>query len=219
MMLLSGCATNSTPPQTKHPKPSADRPQQIEAVHYISDHREYIFETEQEFDYVHSEFKKMENNEEAGEEDTLRETETIITEKEQKKHITIKRMTFPEVEYAKIPTSGTSKIEGTIHYRDNDENIKPASSVRLYLNPITSYSKEWHREVILNGNKVSKADPRLYKYLKYTTTSRSGKFAFYGIPQGEYYLTGKTKEKGTEFKIFSILSTSNGNNSKLVLQQ
>jgi hypothetical protein len=37
------------------------------------------------------------------------------------------------------------------------------------------------------------ADPRLFNYLKFTASDKNGKFAFYGVPSGSYYLIGTVK--------------------------
>jgi hypothetical protein len=42
----------------------------------------------------------------------------------------------------------------------------------------------------LGGYKLSKTDSRLYNYLKFTYSDGSGQFNFYGVPAGDYYLTG-----------------------------
>jgi hypothetical protein len=37
---------------------------------------------------------------------------------------------------------------------------------------------------------MSKADNRLFNYLRFTTSDSEGNFAFYGVPSGTYYLIG-----------------------------
>ncbi|HSR74550.1 MAG TPA: hypothetical protein VLL31_06865, partial [Sulfurovum sp.] len=61
---------------------------------------------------------------------------------------------------------------------------------RLYLNPMTSYSDEWYKESYLGGKKMTKADSRLFNYLRFTAANNDGSFAFYGVPSGKYYLIG-----------------------------
>ncbi len=63
-------------------------------------------------------------------------------------------------------------------------------NTRLYLNPVTSYSKQWYQESYIGGKKLSKADARLYNYLRFTTSDADGKFSFFEIPAGKYYLIG-----------------------------
>ena len=44
---------------------------------------------------------------------------------------------------------------------------------------------------------MEKADSRLFNYLRFTAANSDGKFAFYGVPSGSYYLIGTVK-CGTE---------------------
>jgi hypothetical protein len=71
------------------------------------------------------------------------------------------------------------------------------AGTRLYLNPATSYSDQWFHESYLGGYKMEKADSRLFNYLRFTAANSDGKFAFYGVPSGSYYLIGTVK-CGTE---------------------
>jgi len=66
----------------------------------------------------------------------------------------------------------------------------------LYLNPVTSYSKQWYYESYLGGHKMEKADNRLFNYLRFTSANSQGQFAFYGVPNGRYYLIGTVKCAG-----------------------
>ena len=103
--------------------------------------------------------------------------------------IVIRRIPFPADEYARLKTKGNGVVEGTIAIRLGERMI-PGRQTRLYLNPVTSYSNQWYRESYLGGHKMGKADPRLFNYLKFTSSDRQGRFAFYGVPAGEYYVVG-----------------------------
>jgi len=63
----------------------------------------------------------------------------------------------------------------------NGQNVY-GKNTRLYLNPVTSYSKQWYQESYISGKKLSKADPRLYNYLRFTASDSNGKFSFFEIP-------------------------------------
>jgi len=103
--------------------------------------------------------------------------------------IVIRRIPFPADEYAQLKTMGEGVVKGTISVRLGDRTV-PGRQTRLYLNPVTSYSKQWYRESYLAGHKMGKADPRLFNYLKFTASNDRGDFAFYGVPAGEYYVVG-----------------------------
>jgi len=105
---------------------------------------------------------------------------------------TMQRMSFPEDEYRRLQKYGNSTVTGTIYLKSSitDDNIV-GRSVKLYLNPVTSYSKQWYEQSYLGGYKMSPPDKRLYNYLKFTTSNSDGEFSFFGIPAGEYYIGAK----------------------------
>jgi len=102
----------------------------------------------------------------------------------------VPRIPFPVAEYSRLPRSGSSTIQGSIFVVDAAGEKIYGKQTRLYLNPVTSYSRQWYEQSYLNGYKMAKADPRLFNYLKFTTSDKNGHFAFYGIPAGNYYVIG-----------------------------
>jgi len=105
----------------------------------------------------------------------------------------VQRMPFPEAEYASLPRTGNATIKGYIYAITPSGNKVYAKQTRLYLNPVTSYSTQWYKESYLGGAKMSKVDPRLFNYLKFTTSDNNGKFEFLNVPSGSYYLIGVIK--------------------------
>jgi len=123
--------------------------------------------------------------------ETLKESEmTIIEEGEERK---IPRIKFPTSEYYSLPRSGKGTVKGKIYVTDLYGSPVVGAGTRLYLNPITSYSKQWYVESYLGGARMHKADSRLFNYLKFTAANNNGDFAFYGVPNGSYYLIGTVK--------------------------
>ena len=116
---------------------------------------------------------------------------TVITEDQ--KNTKMERVTFPVSEYRHLARTGKGTVKGMIYLKDAYEKAIPGRSTRLYLNPITSYSKQWYNESYLGGYKMQKADSRLFNYLRFTASDNEGKFAFYGVPSGRYYLIGTVK--------------------------
>ncbi|MBD3792918.1 MAG: hypothetical protein IE889_01990 [Campylobacterales bacterium] len=103
----------------------------------------------------------------------------------------MERIPFPVEEYNAISKSGRSTVSGKIYLINSaTENTVLGKNVKLYLNPVTSYSKQWYYESYLGGYKMSPVDKRLYNYLKFTTSNESGEFNFFGIAPGNYYLIG-----------------------------
>ncbi len=123
--------------------------------------------------------------------ENLTETETIITEDMAEERM--ERIPFPVSEYNRFQRSGKGTVKGSI-YIDNAHNQKVmGAGTRLYLNPVTTYSKQWYNESYLGGYKMEKADQRLFNHLRFTAAANSGEFAFYGVPSGSYYLIGTVK--------------------------
>ena len=105
----------------------------------------------------------------------------------------IPRVPFPQSEYKRLAKSGNGTIKGSIYVSDAYGKKIYGKQTRLYLNPVTSYSKQWYSESYIGGYKMAKADKRLYNYLKFTASNTQGKFAFYGVPSGAYYVIGMVK--------------------------
>ena len=122
--------------------------------------------------------------------ENLTESETTITEDSQNSKM--QRVSFPVSEYNALRRVGKGTVKGQIYISDNDNKIV-GSGTRLYLNPITSYSKQWYEESYLGGHKMQKADSRLFNYLRFTAADSDGNFAFYGVPSGNYYLIGTVR--------------------------
>ncbi len=125
----------------------------------------------------------------------LTESETMITEDMNTEKM--ERIAFPTSEYYRLARTGKGTVKGSIYVKDAYDKKIMGTGTRLYLNPATSYSDQWFRESYLGGYKMEKADSRLFNYLRFTAANSNGKFAFYGVPSGSYYLIGTVK-CGTE---------------------
>jgi hypothetical protein len=123
--------------------------------------------------------------------ENLTESEMMLIEGDEENRL--QRIEFPVSEYSRLARIGKGTIKGSIYIRDLYDQKVVGESTRLYLNPITSYSQQWYEESYLGGFKMQKADPRLFNYLKFTASDKNGKFAFYGVPSGSYYLIGTVK--------------------------
>lgn len=109
-----------------------------------------------------------------------------------KKKIHKKRIKFPSSEYEKLSSSGKGVIRGRV-FLDVKGSFIPRKQVRLYLNPKTSYSDQWYDMTYLKGIPLGKVDKRLYRYLKFTLSNKNGDFAFFGVPDGDYYVIANIK--------------------------
>ena len=127
--------------------------------------------------------------------ENITESELGMTEEVQEQKI--KRIPFPISEYNRVEKMGKGTIKGTIFVNTPTGTKVVGAGTRLYLNPVTSYSNQWYNDSYIAGNKMEKADSRLFNYLKFTAADANGVFAFYGVPTGSYYLIGTVK-CGTE---------------------
>ena len=101
------------------------------------------------------------------------------------------RIAFPIGEYNRLHKRGRSTVTGLVYLVNNYTGQKVmGEKVKLWLNPVTSYSQQWYEESYLGGYKMSKNDSRLFNYMKYTMSNGSGKFSFFGVAPGNYYLVG-----------------------------
>lgn len=121
------------------------------------------------------------------------ETPTVETSKETTETTTIPRVSFPESEYRRLSKTGSGTVKGMIYLSDAYGKKIYGKQTRLYLNPVTSYSRQWYTESYIGGYKMAKADKKLFNYLRFTTSNAQGKFAFYGVPSGSYYVIGVVK--------------------------
>ena len=130
-------------------------------------------------------------------EDISAESETVIAEEGREAEVTeerrVARIAFPASEYNALPRRGRGTVKGKIYVTDLYGEPVVGAGTRLYLNPVTSYSEQWYEESYLGGAKMQKADPRLFNYLRFTAANSDGEFAFYGVPDGDYYLIGTVK--------------------------
>jgi len=104
----------------------------------------------------------------------------------------MERMPFPEDEYRQLKKFGKNTVHGKVYLESsiNDEKIL-GKNIELFLNPVTSYSKQWYNQSYLGGYKLTPPDKRLFNYLKSTKSDENGEFDFFGVPKGDYYLIGR----------------------------
>jgi len=150
----------------------------------------------------------------------ISETDKNITSDEDSAKIKEKivpRIAFPVAEYNHLAKKGSATVRGSIYIDDGYGAKIYGKNTRLYLNPVTSYSRQWYEESYLEGYKLTKADARLYNYLKFTTSNEAGKFAFFGIPSGRYYVIGSVTYNGQKIRIADEISVRSGSSVETVL--
>ena len=105
----------------------------------------------------------------------------------------VQRIPFPVDEYQTLQKNGDATVKGVIFVETSGGKRVYGKNTRLYLNPVTSYSTQWYEKSYLGGAKMSKVDPRLFNYLKFTTSDENGNFEFVNVPSGSFYLIGVVK--------------------------
>ncbi|MBN2825680.1 MAG: carboxypeptidase regulatory-like domain-containing protein [Campylobacterales bacterium] len=121
----------------------------------------------------------------------------------------IPRPPFPATEYNRLANKGNSTVRGVIYLDDGYGKKIYGQNTRLYLNPVTSYSRQWYNQSYVKGYKLTKADSRLYNYMKFTTSDGNGNFAFFGIPSGSYYVIGSVAYNGQKIRIADQIYVGN----------
>ena len=149
-----------------------------------------------------------------GQDDNL--TTTDSTELKDK---ILPRVAFPISQYNRLLRRGRATVRGQIYLDDGYGKKIFAKNTRLYLNPVTSYSKQWYHESYIKGYKLTKADSRLYNYLKFTTSDNSGKFAFYGVANGAYYIIGSVSNGRSKIRIANEISIRNSKSINTTLSR
>ena len=104
----------------------------------------------------------------------------------------MERMSFPVDEYRELKKIGRSTVSGKVYLQNSidDKQVKKGR-IKLLLNPVTSYSRQWYEQSYLGGYKLSPVDKRLNNYLRIEYSSEDGVFRFFGVPRGSYYLIGQ----------------------------
>lgn len=92
-------------------------------------------------------------------------------------------------EYLAYRESGTAIIKGQAFLRQKGGGIITAAGSIIYLNPVTSYSKEYFDLQIMKGLHLSEVDIRAIEYERTTVADINGNFEFHNLPAGEYYIT------------------------------
>ena len=77
---------------------------------------------------------------------------------------------------------------------------------------MTSYSRDWYINNYIKHIKMTKVDKRLFNYLKFTYSKEDGKYKFFGLPKGEYYLIININREGSKKLIVKKVFINKFNN-------
>ena len=99
------------------------------------------------------------------------------------------RIPFPESELAGLPLKGDKTIKGKVFLIDQLEEEQIGSGYEVTLEPVSSYSDQWHELVYLKDSPLKKADPRYDNYVLRVEADKEGMYIFKDVAPGNYYLT------------------------------
>lgn len=99
------------------------------------------------------------------------------------------RIPFPEAEYQALPRSGKAVVKGQAFLKTVGGDVKTAAGNKVWLNPITSYSRDWYARSYMGGARLEDPDPRINSYVQTQTADGDGRFTFRNVPPGAYYVT------------------------------
>ncbi|WP_374275763.1 hypothetical protein [Brevundimonas sp.] len=129
---------------------------------------------------------------------------------------------FNAADFAWSQQAGQSAIAGVVRYSDGGQAYRCAGSVGL--NPVTPYTR--HRFNTLYGSieraavpasvvrarTVEAADPDYPPYVRSTACDADGRFAFRGLPAGEWFVIAPVQAGGGEPVVLMrrVVTRSNG---------
>ena len=104
---------------------------------------------------------------------------------------------FIESEYEPYSKEGTAEICGHALLRAPGGDPKLGAGAKVYLKPVTTHSTEWFNTVVKGHKQLGPPDARSLKYQKTDRADSKGRFCFYDLPEGKYYLACRISYAGS----------------------
>jgi hypothetical protein len=136
---------------------------------------------------------------------------------------------FQPGEYKPYESPGTASISGqAVVTLEPFVTTIPAKACRIFLHPVTTYSKGWFERIFLgeDDHKLPPYEDQLdSKYTKTCVTDNFGRFKFEWLPPGEYYLFTVISwdekilvfNKKAHKPLWTIVKVSEGENKETIL--
>ena len=109
----------------------------------------------------------------------------------------IQRVPYNPEEFARYLVRGTAEVTGQAFMKTQSGDVKYAAGNEVWLNPVTSMSNQWYKEIYLGTNhlypkkELTVDDETLEKYgeaIIVTLGDGEGRFKFQNVPAGDYYM-------------------------------
>lgn len=115
-----------------------------------------------------------------------------------------------EADYTPYLSAGTATIAGTVSAKMQAGDISNGAESFVYLVPVTPYSTEWFEHAMVSSHGISGTDPRSLRTARSTIVGSDGRFQFFNLPAGDYYLSCTITRSIPPFRIwrFRLVSPS-----------
>ena len=95
---------------------------------------------------------------------------------------------FPEGQYQSLEKNGKTEITGQAFLKTRGGDVKYAAGNKVFLEPATPFAKDYYKNQPHSPYPLTADNPRAAAYSRVTTADAQGKFAFKGIPPGDYFI-------------------------------
>ena len=96
---------------------------------------------------------------------------------------------FDPEECASYERPGTATVSGQAFLKTRGGDVKYGAGNTVELRPVTTYSVEWYRTVVVSGRGLAPGDSRENAFVRSATADGEGRFRLEGLPGDKYYVT------------------------------
>lgn len=104
----------------------------------------------------------------------------------------VHRVPWPDEEYSRLKLSGNNTVSGQAFMKTRGGDVKTCAGEDVFLSPVTTYSSQFFNLEVMGKREqfqsLDPEDPRVWNYIKKVKADASGRFTFYDVAPGEYFL-------------------------------